>query len=297
MRTKITFLSLIFFAALTANATIHEVHVADFHFDPVKFDAVVGDSVKFIWDNGEHTTTSAAIPGAAEAWDEPINSSNKTFIYVIKVAGDYTYFCKKHGDQVASFTASGTLAVQLINFQITNTANNKALISWNTVSEQNASYFSIQKSVDAKNFTEAGKVKAAGNSSALHHYSFTDNTVNNQSKLLYYRIAVIDNDAAIHYSDIKIFRNSITAKQLIVALSPNPAGSTTHIHVQFNADAKGKMLVQVFSTSGKLLKQTMLECTAGVNSSFINLNNIPAGIYNIKFSQNDISETKTLILQ
>ena len=73
--------------------------------------------------------------------------------------------------------------MQLINFQIANTTNNKVLISWNTVTEQNASYFSIQRSTDAKNFAEAGKIKAAGNSLALHYYSFTDNTANNEIKL------------------------------------------------------------------------------------------------------------------
>ena len=154
MKTKIFFLLLIYFNVLTLKATVHEVKVADFHFDPVHLDALVGDSVKFIWDGGDHTTTSSAIPIDAEPWDEPINSVDTSFTYVIKVAGNYTYFCKNHGDQIASFTATGTLPVQLMNFRITTTKNNEALLSWNTATEQNATYFSIQKSNNAKDFIE-----------------------------------------------------------------------------------------------------------------------------------------------
>src|SRR6201999_3209775 len=116
---------------------------------------------------------SSAIPIGVEPWDEPINSSNKSFIYVIKVAGDYTYFCKKHGDQIASFTATGTLAVQMISLQVVNSNNNKALISWSTITEQNTSYFSIEKSTDAKKFSEIAQINAAGNSTSLQQYSYT----------------------------------------------------------------------------------------------------------------------------
>src|SRR5215471_3225439 len=107
MKTKIFLLFSAFLNALAATATIHEVDVADFHFTPAQFDALVGDTVKWIWTSGTHTTTgtSVNIPPGADSWDAPIDASNQSFEYIIKVAGTYFYFSKLDGDMSASFTA------------------------------------------------------------------------------------------------------------------------------------------------------------------------------------------------
>jgi len=295
MKTKILLLLFIFFNALIARATIHEVHVADFHFDPVQFDALVGDSVKFIWDNGTHTTTSSAIPDGAASWDEEINSSNTTFTYVITVAGDYTYFCKKHGDQIASFTATGTLAVQLINLQVTNTMNSKALISWNTITEQNTSYFSLQKSEDAKSFVEIAKIKAEGNSSSLKYYSYTDNNINT-NQFVYYKLVIVDKDGSKNSSAIVFFKNNSNATKLILSLSPNPVSNPCNINVQFNIDQPQKIFVQIFNASGILVKQTYLNATPGSKNQ-LNLENLLPGVYTIIFQLHNTTDIKTIIIQ
>lgn len=66
----------------------------------------LGDTIKWEWDNGSHTTTSTTIPAGATAWDEPINSGSTTFIYVPSVAGTYNYKCTPHQamGMVGSFT-------------------------------------------------------------------------------------------------------------------------------------------------------------------------------------------------
>src|SRR5689334_2620351 len=91
MKAIILLLSIIFLNTLTGKATVHKVHVADFHFTPGQFDAVVGDTVLWIEDNGTHTTTGTAvnIPAGADTWDAPIDASHQSFQYVIKVAGSY----------------------------------------------------------------------------------------------------------------------------------------------------------------------------------------------------------------
>ncbi|HEY6977909.1 MAG TPA: T9SS type A sorting domain-containing protein [Chitinophagaceae bacterium] len=299
MKAPILLLPVIFLNALAAKATVHEVHVADFHFDPAQFDAIVGDTVLWTLDNGTHTTTGTTvnIPAGADTWDAPIDASNTSFQYVIKVPGSYFYFSKVDGDMSGSFDATGTLPVQLINFSLAATANNNVLLSWNTASEQNTSYFSVKRSADAKNFGEIAKVKAAGNSSVLHFYNYTDNEPGNQNKFLYYQIEVVDNNGAEQFSDIKTFKNNLAKPKLILALNPNPVSKASHVNVQFNADSKAKMFVQIFNTEGKLIKQTSLESVEGINNTYIDLNNISSGIYKIKFSLNGATETKTLIVR
>jgi len=297
MKTK-TFLSVfIFLNAFTAQATVHEVHVADFHFTPGQFDAIVGDTVKWIWDNGTHTTTGTAvnIPFGADTWDEPIDASHPSFEYVIKVAGSYFYFSKLDGDMSASFDATGILPVQLINFKITPAAFNKTLLSWNTVEEQNSAWFSIQRSSDTKRFTEIAQVPSAGNSSVLKYYSYTDNS-NSKDEYVYYKIVTVDKDGNKTASDILSFKTNVSAANLVACLSPNPVSSPYDLNVQLNISKSEKILVQLYTAGGSLIKHLYMDATPGSNSK-LRLGNISAGIYTIVFRLHTITESKTIVIQ
>jgi plastocyanin len=90
------------------NSTIFTVNTADFSFNPVNItSAVVGDTIKWQWLNGSHTTTSLTIPAGAAPWDHALTGSSQTFFYKITVAGQYQYKCTPHfpGMQ-GSFTAA-----------------------------------------------------------------------------------------------------------------------------------------------------------------------------------------------
>lgn len=56
----------------------------------------IGDTIRWEWDNGFHTTTSTTIPAGAASWDEPIDAGNTSFIYVPTVGGTYHYTCLPH---------------------------------------------------------------------------------------------------------------------------------------------------------------------------------------------------------
>jgi plastocyanin len=105
-------LSILFF---TASAAIHEVMVSSNQFNPNSLNVNVGDTVRFMWMNGSHTTTSVSIPVGAATWDSPMTSSVSQFDYKVTVAGSYGYKCTPHalGGMVGSFTASGTTGIDL----------------------------------------------------------------------------------------------------------------------------------------------------------------------------------------
>ncbi len=95
--------------SMNAAAKIHEVQVSNFMFDPSVLSSVeVGDTVRWVWLNGSHTTTSVSIPAGAAAWDVPLNSTSTSFDYQVKVVGEYSYKCAPHASMgmTGSFTAS-----------------------------------------------------------------------------------------------------------------------------------------------------------------------------------------------
>ena len=77
---KHPYISLIIVAALIisglqASAVKHVIHVGSFYFTPGNLNVNVGDTVRWVWDNGSHTTTSTTIPAGAATWDSPMTSS------------------------------------------------------------------------------------------------------------------------------------------------------------------------------------------------------------------------------
>jgi plastocyanin len=108
----------------SSNATEHIILVGSggAAFVPGVTNAIVGDTITFEWVDGDHTTTcdgstGTSLPGGAATWDEPMNSVNTTFSYVITVAGTYDYKCIPHFPDML-----GTINATLSSISLTNSS-------------------------------------------------------------------------------------------------------------------------------------------------------------------------------
>jgi len=74
----------------------------------------LGDTIRWEWVSGTHTTTSLGIPDGAPSWDSPLSSSSTFFEYVIKEAGTYNYKCTPHESvgMLGSFTVNSAASVR-----------------------------------------------------------------------------------------------------------------------------------------------------------------------------------------
>jgi len=94
-----------------ATVSAHKVviTVQNFSFSPASIsNVVVGDTIRWEWIEGTHTTTSTAVPTGAASWNSPITSSNTFFEYKVTEPGVYNYKCNIHAamGMVGTFTAS-----------------------------------------------------------------------------------------------------------------------------------------------------------------------------------------------
>lgn len=92
-------------------STIRDVTVSNFVFSPANITANVGDTVRWTWINGGHTTTCdgstlTSLPPGAAPWDAPITPVNPIFIYVITVVGTYNYKCDPHIEMLGVITVT-----------------------------------------------------------------------------------------------------------------------------------------------------------------------------------------------
>ncbi len=86
----------IFLLAPTASATVHTVNVGDFFFSPTKTQVMFGDTVRWVWVSGTHSTTATG--ASPKFWDSGVKSSG-SFDAVFTPAdgpGPFPYFCTVH---------------------------------------------------------------------------------------------------------------------------------------------------------------------------------------------------------
>ncbi|HRY32192.1 MAG TPA: dockerin type I domain-containing protein [Bacteroidales bacterium] len=108
----ITLFSVFFLYLLTtlpARAVKHVIMQQGLTFSPAVLEnVIVGDTIRWVWTSGFHTTTSSEIPSGAEAWDAILSSSSQVFEYAVQIPGEYLYVCTPHEimGMVGSFTAS-----------------------------------------------------------------------------------------------------------------------------------------------------------------------------------------------
>jgi Secretion system C-terminal sorting domain len=107
--------------------------------------------------------------------------------------------------------------------------NNRTQLNWATATELNSDYFSVQRSVDLKEFAELGQVKAAGNSKLKLEYGFLDEAP--LPGINYYRLKQIDKDGSAEYS--KIVAVNVKGDGTQFAIYPNPSDGQT-IQLQFS---------------------------------------------------------------
>lgn len=285
-------LSLLFLLQFQAYAITHIVSVSNFQFSPANLNVIVGDVIRWQWVSGFHNSESLFVPAGAADWLSPnLTGSGQFFEYTVTVPGNYQYYCNIHGlGMSASFTASPVVPVTLSAFSVSSRSN-KPFLSWTTQSESNADYFSIRRSLDAVHFTEISKVPAAGNSTSEKVYKFTDIGYAGTEKFVYYEIAITDKDGKVQLSPIKLYKRNGVPVKIITSISPNPVSEAGHLMIKFNAETAGTLIARLTDVSGKVVLQSELSASPGVNNGHIHLGDLSSGHYIIQFTLGEMSET------
>ena len=114
------FMLLISFTSVDSNATIVNVNASNFTFTPGLINVTVGDTVKWTWISGSHTTSCNGLPGTSRPpgalpWNSDLNSGNPTFMYVVTVPGKYLYICVPHIPDMTGLIVATVSSISQIN--------------------------------------------------------------------------------------------------------------------------------------------------------------------------------------
>ncbi len=167
---------------------------------------------------------------------------------------------------------NAALPVTLVAFEalpVTIENSQQVLVRWETTSETNNDFFTIERSVNGTKFAEVTRVNVAGSSKERRKYSWTD--LLPFSGISYYRLKQTDLDQTFAYSTWRTVRIDNPTKTIAY---PNPVHSYLHLRVAKN----GIQSYQIFDLSGRLVEESKL--TAGENK--INMSRFSPAVYMIR---------------
>jgi hypothetical protein len=179
---------------------------------------------------------------------------------------------------IVKFSATGILPIKLFSFNATLT-NEKVNCAWETASETNNDYFSLERSKDGNSFEAFGNVKGQGNSNWNIRYSYIDN--NPFSGMSYYRLKQTDFDGKYTYSTIKKVGSSekLASKISLFYENNNPI-------VKINSLTESNAFIELINLNGVKLLTNEQPIINGENTFAIN-SNINAGFYLLKVQLED----------
>jgi len=187
---------------------------------------------------------------------------------------------------------AATLPVTLTNFQA-NLKDKSASLVWTTTTQLNFSHFVIEKSTDGKNFQEAAVLFAEENTTtATTDYKYKDNLQNSSSKVVFYRLKMVDVNEKYSYSDTRMVRLATDENTVKISTFPNPVTSEVRIMVPAEWQEKA-VTYDIYNSTGILVQRVQNQKAAQVQQ--INVQNLNSGNYIVKVSNGVAVSTSKII--
>jgi hypothetical protein len=221
----------------------------------------------------------------AQNWNNPLDSWNlpkpgqsKPTPHSVKTTNQISF-----GTWAVSRDAS-PLPITLLEFTAVPINNNTVNTQWITVTEINNDYFTLQRSIDGKNYEDLAFIDGAGNSNHTLYYNYVD--LQPFMGISYYRLKQTDFNGIISFSEprpVKLLEKG----KFIVEAFPNPTTNLVNIH------SNGRNLsLHLVSKEGKSIQQINTFDFA----TTLNIENLAAGVYYLMVNEPQSGDRKTILI-
>jgi endonuclease I len=164
----------------------------------------------------------------------------------------------------------GALPVNIIYFA-GKIKDEKLNLTWEVGNEINLSYYEVERSFNATNYTTIARIEASG----LHNYSYDELTENIKGRRVYYRVKKVDQDGKFGYSEIFTLHLPLNTKFTVY---PNPVKND--ITLRLNNHSNALMPLQVTDLTGRILINQNVVATNGLIK--VDANKLSNGTYFVR---------------
>lgn len=236
--------------------------------------SITNPSLGALADNGGETQTMS-IPTTSVAK----NASNNA------VGNDQRGFFTEGGTRdIGAFEFMGTiLPIELTSFKAEK-YKEEVKILWETLTETNNEYFSIEHSTDGERFESIGMMDGSGDSFEPQNYSLTHK--NPQAGLNYYRLKQVDFDDQFSYSNIEVV--NFDSEIRTIGFNPNPF--TSEVTIKLEKSFSENTNYTIHDMMGKLVYEGLIE--KDILSKTLNLSKLQSGVFILRIGngENTISQ-------
>jgi len=179
------------------------------------------------------------------------------------------------------------LPIELIYFNAIPKNNRTVNLNWQTASEINNDYFTVQRSLNGTDWENVTTVDGSENSSTTLTYTSVDITP--YKGISYYRLKQTDFDGQFEYSQIRsVNLNDVSNNE--IKIYPNPVKSGENLFYSIGPNLK-LISIEIIGSTGEVINKGL-----SLNDS-INLSNLASGIYYIKFYTVDNVFIKKIVIE
>ena len=189
------------------------------------------------------------------SYDRCLLSNNDGDYVSVDIPGNPTY-------SNDGCTPTAILPITLLYFTGTPVRNTN-LLKWQTSSEINNDFFTIERSENANEFYPIGTINGAGTSNVSNYYQFIDDSPDNG--INYYRLKQTDFDGTYKYSPIIALNNKLDELNIYV--------NNNVFYIQSNTiDFSGK--IEMYDMTGRKIIESVIS-----SNTILNLSKYSKGFY------------------
>jgi hypothetical protein len=164
-------------------------------------------------------------------------------------------------------------------------------MKWQTLSEKNNAFYSIESSRDLQNWNEIHREYVAGDTFGLKEYQFVDYNAP-ELDLIYYRLIQTDlNGTATILKVISLDETTYNNRMKVI---PNPVNDEpTSVSIEWDYDTFGTFVVK--DSQGKELLTKKASLMRGVNLVKLEMETLKSGLYMVEFSDSESKQMTKFI--
>jgi hypothetical protein len=174
-----------------------------------------------------------------------------------------------------------TLPVELLSFEAT-TADREVLLGWQTASELNNDFFTVERSTDGINFEAIGKVSGNGSTREAKSYTFRDRAP--LPGMGYYRLSQTDYDGTHEILGVRAV--NFIPGDAGLSVYPNPLHDGVLTLRVGGLEAGRDALIRIFDPAGRIVYQEQAPAEQGFLQRELDLSGLlDRGVYMLNVIQ------------
>lgn len=206
-----------------------------------------------------------------------------------------TFSVSGNGDGYLSAGPTSPLPVELTTFEATSTEDGVSL-RWQTASETNNAGFRVQRRDGTTGeWTTVGREDSKatnGTTTQATSYQFADPDVPYQADTLRYRLAQVDLDGTVNYSEsVSVARGAVGQVELL-GTYPNPAQASATL--RYAVPAGQEATIHLYDVLGQQVRTVAAEATGGRTTTQLDVSGLASGVYLLRLTAGGTTKTQRL---